>query len=194
MQDPPVQEMPVQSLITNPSPNDIIAAIKSGNESIKVKGIAWGGGGQGINRVDVSLDDGVTFTRADLLEKPIEHRRRADWSWTFFEKTIPIPQDLKEKLESGKQVDLVLTSKAFNASWNVQPESINYNAHGCCVNHCYKVPVKMCPKITDDVKAEDGDFGNKPSGGQFKAPFRNFDSPEALRQRLKDHGLKILAD
>ena len=40
MADPPVQEMPVQSLITTPSPNDIISAIKSGCESISVKGQA----------------------------------------------------------------------------------------------------------------------------------------------------------
>ena len=33
------------------------------------------------------------------------------------------------------QVPLTLTSKAFNAAWNVQPENPNYNAHGCCVNH-----------------------------------------------------------
>ena len=42
MADPPVQEMPVQSLITTPSPNDIISAIKSGCESISVKGnLLW---------------------------------------------------------------------------------------------------------------------------------------------------------
>ena len=50
MKDPPVQEMPVQSLITKPSPNDIIAAAKSGCKSITVEGVAWGGGGQGVNR------------------------------------------------------------------------------------------------------------------------------------------------
>ena len=30
--DPPVQEMPVQSMITSPSPHDILAAAKSGCE------------------------------------------------------------------------------------------------------------------------------------------------------------------
>ena len=30
--DPPVQEMPVQSMITHPSPHDVIAAVKSGCE------------------------------------------------------------------------------------------------------------------------------------------------------------------
>ena len=91
IKDPSVQEMPVQSLITNPSANDLIAAAKSGFKSIKVKGVAWGGGGQGISRVDVSLDNGNNFTRAELIDRPIEQRRRSQWSWIFFEKTIPIP-------------------------------------------------------------------------------------------------------
>ena len=34
---------------------------------LQVQGLAWGGGGQGINRVDVSLDGGKSFTRAVLL-------------------------------------------------------------------------------------------------------------------------------
>jgi len=183
MLDPPVQEMPVQSLITNPSPNDIIAAAKSGCESITVKGIAWGGGGQGVNRVDVSLDNGEHFTRADLLEKPIQQRRRSEWGWVFFEKSIPIPESIQEDLKEGKSVDLVLTSKAMNSAWNVQPENVNYNAHGCCVNHWYRVPVTLNPKALEDVKAPDGDFGNKPSGGRFTRPFRHLDTPDKLRER-----------
>ena len=48
MMDPPVQEMPVQSMITSPGPNDILAAAKSGCKTVTVKGVAWGGGGQVI--------------------------------------------------------------------------------------------------------------------------------------------------
>ena len=51
-------------------------------------------------RVDVSLDDGKNFTRADLIEKPIKQRRRSEWSWIFFEKTIPIPEDLRKRHHS----------------------------------------------------------------------------------------------
>merc|ERR1712156_1304904 len=98
-------EMPVQSLITHPSPKEMVAAAKEGCKSITVKGIAWGGGGAGVNRVDVSLDNGENFTRADLLEKEVKQRRRSEWGWVFFEKT-------------------------FNSAWNVQPENVNYNAHG----------------------------------------------------------------
>jgi len=182
MRDPPVQQMPVQSMITRPTPNEIVAAAKEGCESITVKGLAWGGGGQGIARVDVSLDNGENFTRAEMLEKPIKQRRLSEWSWIFFEKTIPIPEHIQTKLKAGEQVDLTLTSKAYNSAWNVQPDTINYNAHGCCGNHIYRVPVTLCPKAKENVRSEDS-FTNKPSGGQFTRPFRHFDTPEELRQR-----------
>ena len=64
-------------------------------ESITVNGIAWGGGGLGIARVDVSVDNGEHFTRADLLEKPIKEKRKAQWSWQFFEKTVPLSDQLR---------------------------------------------------------------------------------------------------
>ena len=179
MQDAPVQQMPVQSMITRPSANEIIAAAKSGCKSIKVKGLAWGGGGHGINRVDVSLDSGKSFTRAELIEKPIKQRRLSEWSWVFFEKTIPIPDDLQQKLMSGESVEVTLTSKAYNTAWNVQPDEINYNAHGACGNHLYKVPVKISPNVSENIRPEDGDFGNRPSGGKFTRPFRHFDLPHA---------------
>ena len=183
MMDPAVQEMPVQSLITHPSPNEMVAAAKEGCKSITVKGIAWGGGGAGVNRVDVSLDNGVNFTRADLLEKEVKQRRRSEWGWVFFEKTIPFPAELQKKLQAGENVDIVLTSKTFNSAWNVQPENVNYNAHGCCVNHWYRVPVTLNPTIKESVKADEGEFANKPSGGKFTRPFLNLDSPDDLRRR-----------
>merc|ERR1712083_158957 len=117
---------------------------------------AWGGGGRGVNRVDVSLDNGKNFTRAEMLEKPIEQKRKSEWSWTFFEKTIPLP---------------------------------NYNAHGCCVNHWYRVPITVSPTTPEDIKFK-GEFGNSPSGGKFTAPFRNLESPDMLRQREAE-GFKI---
>ena len=187
--DPAVQEMPVQSMITSPSAGDIMCTIKNGAKSIYVKGIAWGGGGSGINRVDVSIDNGETFTRADVLENPIKQRRRSQWSWVYFEKNIPIPEAAREKLAAGEAVDVILTSKALNSAWNVQPQNMepNWNSHGCCVNHWYRVPVHLCPSTSCDVHAPDGDFGNKPSGGKFMKPFRNLDQPEEARARQKEH-------
>merc|ERR1712151_870359 len=114
-------------MITSPSAGDIVATFNSGYTSFKVKGIAWGGGGSGINRVDVSVDNGKTFTRAEVLDKPIEEARRSQWSWVFFEKEIPIPEEMRLKLLKGQRVDMTLTSKALNAAWNVQPENPNPN-------------------------------------------------------------------
>lgn len=106
--------MPVQSMITSPSPHDVLAAAKSDCESesarptlrlviagssITVKGIAWGGGGLGVARVDVSVDDGENFTRAELLEKPIKEYRKSQWSWQFFEQTVPLSEELRSAHE-----------------------------------------------------------------------------------------------
>ena len=178
--DPPVQEMPVQSMITNPSAGDMLAWNKEKN-TIKVKGIAWGGGGSAVNRVDVSLDGGENWTRADLVEKPIKQRRRSEWSWQFFEKEIQLGENLVDKLKRGEKVQLTLSSKALNGAWNVQPASPkgHVNAHGCCVNHWYMVPIKLCPRSRgDQLAGDEGEYGNKPCGGSFKAPWRNLDQPQ----------------
>ena len=172
--DPAVQEMPVQSMITSPSPHEIVASVQNGFETVYVKGVAWGGGGSGVNRVDVSLDGGEHFTRADLIEKPIKEHRQSQWSWQFFEKDIPIPKEMKMKLLNGQPVELILSSKCFNTAWNVQPSEPNYNAHGCCVNHWYKVPVTLCPVSTVNVDppiCTESPYCNKPSGGHFQKPF-----------------------
>merc|ERR1711979_138056 len=101
MEDPPVMEMPVQSMVTMPTPNETVAVKKTNNKHVYVKGISWGGAGSGINRVDVSLDDGKSFTRANLIEKPIQQPRKSQWSWQFFEHEIPIPEYMRKELQKG---------------------------------------------------------------------------------------------
>ena len=152
--------------ITSLAPGTIVV-VK--DNVIKIKGIAWGGGGSGINRVDVSIDGGETFTRAELIEKPIKENRRSQWSWQFFEKELVLPDSAMKRLDDGESVQLNLTSNAFNASWNVQPSEPNYNAHGCCVK--YRVPIVISSKIDEDIEAPEGDYANKPSGGRFKKRF-----------------------
>ena len=57
-----------------------------------------------------------------------------------------------------------------------------------CVNHWYKLPVTLDPTIEEDVKAEEGEFANKPSGGNFRTSLRNMDQLETLRQWEEEHG------
>jgi len=47
---------------------------------------------------------GEHFTRAELIEKPIKEHRQSQWSWQFFEKEVPIPEGLKERLDRGEKV------------------------------------------------------------------------------------------
>ena len=60
-----------------------------------MKGLAWGGGGLGVARVDVSVDGGDHFTRADLITKPIKEKRKSQWSWQFFEKEVQLSDEVR---------------------------------------------------------------------------------------------------
>ena len=81
-------------MISVPSAGDVLCVGGLGDGvaaplTVKVKGLAWGGAGEGLNRADVSLDGGKTFTRANLLERPIpKQRRRSEWAWQFFEQEV----------------------------------------------------------------------------------------------------------
>jgi sulfite oxidase len=108
-----------------------------------LKGVAWSGGGQEIQRVDVSIDGGKTWTAAELY-KPIEQKWNRHWAWTQFYKTIELPDDIKKKLKQGEHVRLDLVSKALNSDFNVQPERMEpyWNSRGIAINHWYHVNVR----------------------------------------------------
>ena len=79
----------------------------------QVKGFAWGGGGAGINRVDVSLNGGKTFTRADLMESPVKQRRKSEWGWVFLERDVPVPEDMQKRLAKGEKVPMAASLASF---------------------------------------------------------------------------------
>eukprot|EP00418_Pyrodinium_bahamense_P062864 CAMPEP_0179095684 /NCGR_PEP_ID=MMETSP0796-20121207/43945_1 /TAXON_ID=73915 /ORGANISM="Pyrodinium bahamense, Strain pbaha01" /LENGTH=646 /DNA_ID=CAMNT_0020793379 /DNA_START=99 /DNA_END=2039 /DNA_ORIENTATION=+ len=126
-----IQEMPVQSVIVSPKPNTTI-----GLDGIEVSGFAWSGGGRGIVRVDVSVDEGTTWTTADLKEGSQQHPARA-WAWTFWEASIPVPEDMR-----GKKVTVLC--RATDSSYNTQPERAEpiWNLRGLNCNCWHRVPVK----------------------------------------------------
>ena len=127
----------------------------------------------------------LSSSKLPKVRQPTPHSlfpNTAEWSWQLFEKEIPLSPEQAAKIRRGEKVELNLTSKALNTSWNCQPEKpeANYNPHGCCVNHWYRVPVAIDPNATADHKGEVGDFENKPTGGKFRAPFKNFLAPPRL--------------
>ncbi len=67
-----VQDSPVTSAITDPSPGD---EIEGPVNTILVKGYAWAGSGKGIIRVDVTADGGKSWVSADLKKVPQQWSR-----------------------------------------------------------------------------------------------------------------------
>mmetsp|Transcript_26349 Transcript_26349/g.62706 ORF Transcript_26349/g.62706 Transcript_26349/m.62706 type:complete len:256 (-) Transcript_26349:604-1371(-) len=116
-QAPIAQMMPIQSMICNPPQNTVIGG--KNTNSITLKGVAWSGGGREVQRVDVSIDGGETWTAAELY-KPIKQKWNHHWAWTQFYKTIELPEEIKQKLKRGENVRLDLVSKALNSDFNVQ--------------------------------------------------------------------------
>jgi Mo-co oxidoreductase dimerisation domain len=146
-QAPIAQMMPVQSFICNPPQNTILGG--KNTTSITLKGVAWSGGGREVQRVDVSIDGGKTWTAAELY-KPIKQKWNRHWAWTQFYKTMELPEDVKIKLRRGENVRLDLVSKALNSDFNVQPERMEpyWNARGVAINHWYHVNVSpMRPNL-----------------------------------------------
>lgn len=171
---PICQLMPVQSLITYPPPD---AVLGGKIDKLKVKGVAWSGNGIGLARVDVSLDGGKNFTAADFLPKPEDVQARETWhrkwSWSLFEKEIPIPENIKQKMAKGEKVTFDLVSKGVDNQFNVQPSEVlpYYNSRGVVINSWYHVPCEVDPKAPLGTIARLAKDYNPPTGGHCIKPF-----------------------
>lgn len=127
---PAIQNMPVTSDICEPTPGSVID-----DDEVVVKGYAWSGGGNGIIRVDVTVDGGKTWHTADLTKAPQKPGRA--WSWALWEVTVPVPK--------GHKGELVIAAKATDESYNTQPERPDavWNLRGCACNVWPNVTVKV---------------------------------------------------
>jgi sulfite oxidase len=188
------QIQPVTSIICNPPQ----ATCLTGNpDFVELKGCAHSWGGNGINRVDVSIDGGKHWTASDLI-KPDDVLKKERFGkmfgWTQFSKKVQLHPDMKDQLAQGKRVYLECVSKAVDTHFNVQPEQKDayYNARGVVINHMYRVPVVVDPneyrgkrkqealqkahndyyKPGENPQGRTGqEFPNKPTGGIFQEPW-----------------------
>ena len=154
-QSPVIQTLPVQSVICVPQNRETISGYRK--EYITVKGVAWSGAGRGICRVEVSVDNGETFTAAKLRRTdqensttpPPELGLGRNYAWAQWELQVQIPEKLKAQMRKGKVAELEICCKAIDGDFNVQPEKMRHgwNVLGVCVNHWSRIQIKLDPTL-----------------------------------------------
>ena len=110
---PSVQEMTVKSWINSPAPASAAeaAGVKAG--PVQVQGVAFGGL-NGVKRVEVSLNDGKTWSDARFVGPDLGR-----YAWRQFVLAVNLPAG-----------SYTLANRATDTAGNVQPEQRHENAGG----------------------------------------------------------------
>ena len=116
----PIREMPVKSVIASPADG---ATLEAGDQL--VAGYAWSGYGR-IARVDLSTDDGATWTEAAITHEA------GPLSWVRWEHPwSALPGDTR------------LRARATDERGLTQPETAPWNAKGYVMNAIHEVTVRV---------------------------------------------------
>lgn len=132
-----IQEMPVQSAITSvkdisthsPTDRKLVRVYGLEEDSVMVEGYSFSGGGRGIVRVDISVDDGQTWNQAELLKSDPKGCR--SWAWQQWKYLVP-----------RQKVGRAIVVKAVDEAYNTQPDSYeaHYNFRGNLTSGWHRVP------------------------------------------------------
>ena len=107
----PMGEMPVTSYICR-----VHRGHPGGKDPLVVEGYAYVGGGHGVDRVEISEDEGEHWTQAELLPVPQEGLQASDeeggrWSWRFW----------RAELMAAERAPIQLIVRAWDTGANTQP-------------------------------------------------------------------------
>jgi len=105
------------------------------SHSVVVKGWAWAGGGRNVARVDVTLDNGQTWTPANIEQGGDQPFGKA-WAWVFWSVKVPIS-------DSTSNEPITVASKAVDVAYNSQPEDCRHmwNLRGLSNNSWFRFKV-----------------------------------------------------
>nr|DBA32909.1 TPA: hypothetical protein GDO54_000658 [Pyxicephalus adspersus] len=129
---PAIQELPVQSAITEPKPGQTVTPDSDGK--VTVQGYAWSGDGREIVRVDVSFDGGKTWHVAELFGE--KQKQGQSWAWKLWKLEATLPTEDKE---------VTIICKAVDSSYNVQPDTVApiWNLRGVLNNAWHRVHISV---------------------------------------------------
>lgn len=109
-----IQEMPVQSAITKieeystqtEAERSLLRNYGLEEDFVKIAGYAYSGGGRAIQRVDVSVDGGLSWKQAKL--EPNDAKGSQSWSWTKWSHMVP-------KGYVGREIVVKAVDEAYNS-------------------------------------------------------------------------------
>ncbi|KAJ9233891.1 hypothetical protein DTO169E5_6876 [Paecilomyces variotii] len=115
---PPMTDMPINSVIAVPDDNETVNLSPSG--TIEVRGYAVPRGNQApVTRVEVSTDDGKSWSEAEIQSKHVNK-----WSWVLWKASI--------RIEKGRGIQIL--SRATDAGGNTQQKHSQWNLRGVGYN------------------------------------------------------------
>lgn len=198
---PRVVTVPVYSVISEPGMGLTIPGRSSGGkviDTVEINGIAWAGGGRGINRVEVSIDGGNNVLPAKFIPKPPEVQAAEPpswqglgrvWTWQQWRIDYPLTDEMKKKLANGEKVQIHAIARARDGDFNIQPETIedSYNVLGKCVNHWPRRVATIDPAYKEGDSEIPPHLPTPPSGqwiwSKNYAPRVDIDNPEHYQER-----------
>jgi DMSO/TMAO reductase YedYZ molybdopterin-dependent catalytic subunit len=116
-----IESMVVKSLITSPASG---VKLPKGERSVPVHGHAWAGDNK-VTRLDLSIDFGATWVKADLDSPP------NPFAWQSFSKVVQLPQEGYYEI----------WARATDDQGRMQPFAIAWNPKGYMNNSMHRVSV-----------------------------------------------------
>jgi nitrate reductase (NAD(P)H) len=127
-----INELSLNSVITQPNHNDSISIVKNLLDKYNICGYAHTGGGRKVTRVEVSLDGGVCWEVADIERKERPNPYGMYWCWIWWTLQVPVADllDCKE-----------IWCRAWDDANNPQPNDPTWTLMGQNSNHVFRVKV-----------------------------------------------------
>ncbi|KAF5013467.1 hypothetical protein FDECE_543 [Fusarium decemcellulare] len=156
---PAIQELPVQSAITTCKLGDWTKSQKDDKSETHTKpasltGYAYSGGGRSIIRVDISFDNGKSWSQASILPDcttkdgaPSPCLGHGSWAWRRWKYDGVVPLDAFDEISKDKRCATFVV-KATDDSYNTQPEShaATWNIRGNLATAWHRMSVcTECP-------------------------------------------------
>lgn len=128
-------EQTLNSIIAKPAHGEEIPLPFEASQKYRVQGFAYNGGGNIIDRVELSLDEGRSwiYCSRKFPDAALRHGKKY-WTWLHWHVDVPAANLLSTKS---------ITVRCFDANTNTQPEKPNWNLMGMMNNAWYKVRAEV---------------------------------------------------